>query len=669
MPWLKTKLAAPAAKLALPARKVDAQLFKLVSRLPKGLRDWLQAEWKKRWVAFLLAVAVLVSIVPVAGVIEWKYALAAYVGAGVLVLLSQFSEYLKSFVIVVGAIVGPWLSVVSFNFVFHCPLRWLGLGLWTGLILAGIVFALVAYAYVRVWKEDAIPAGIVAVVLAGVNVLGVPLLLGSTKAPDKPPEAGSGDVVSRLDVAIIVPRGTPRELVRVDGAKTQAGWDVRWSVGRDGDAAVDWLLLDCTDPDAALTAARGSGAALTAKPTWRPKTDRVVVLAVDATPPVFSKPESLPSIAESDGEITRWLKIAAEAAPGAQIAVLLQTKDQTRLDAWSTKVEARGGSVESLQDLGRTSLTDAAQVMAVQAPRAKQHLALAIQYRPVLLFDANEKQRSPLDVDDFFASGRVGLCQDDSLKREPCATISSAAQLESGPTHLAIGPPGESTRPVGSAILRASDRGDRAEAAVPGLLVVPGREPREHRQRCDPRSRARHPRQDLLRPSLGLGGPGCRPRRVKQGSTPPRCPLRPAQARRALQLVGGAGAVGDPASQAARRPQPRGAQALERHPRELGGDPGRRRPPAGIRRPGHALHVFMALHRRVPSGCRERHGERLRRRAVVERKRHRDLRDDRIHVRAAVPHESARQAGGAVERVHRGLGAPRLHPERDVLHG
>lgn len=378
----------------MPARKLDAQLSKLVRRLPQGLRTWLEDEWKKRWAAFLLAVAVLVSIVPVAGVIEWKYALAAYAGAGVLLVLSQFSEYLKSFVIVVGAIVGPWLSVVSFNFVFHEPLKWLGLRLWPGLILAGIVFALVAFAYVRIWKENLVPAGIVAVVLAGVNVLGVPLLLGSTKTKDKRPVALSGDVVSRLDVAIIVPGGTPRKLLRADGAKTQEGWDVQWSVGRDGDAAVDWLLLDSTDPDAALTAARGSGAALTAQPTWRPETDRVVVLAVDATPPVFSKPESLPSVAGSDGEITRWLKIAAEAAPGAQIAVLLQTNDQARVAAWSKEVEGRGGSVESLQELGRTSLTDAAQVMAVQAPRAKQHLALAVQYRPVLLFDLAEKKSS-----------------------------------------------------------------------------------------------------------------------------------------------------------------------------------------------------------------------------------------------------------------------------------
>jgi hypothetical protein len=430
---------------------IDPTLTTLVARLPLGLREKLEAEVGKRWVALVLAVAALVSLIPIASVIGVLVTLAALAGVVALLLLCRFSEYVTAFVVVFGAVVLPWLALVTFNFVLRWLLRWLDPGLTLSLAIAIVVFALAACAYLKVWKERWPPAVIVAIVLAVANVVGVPLLVASKdkESPVSTPQP----LISQLDLAIVVPAQQSEELTRVDGARNQQDWDVRWSVGRASDARVDWLLLDGTDPDSALAAARGGGTPLDAQPTWRADADHGLLLDVDGTPPVIAQPEMLPSVPARDGEIARWMKLAAQAAPGVPILVLLQTTDDSRVAAWTKAVGDRG-SVASIQELGSRSLTDAAQALAVQDPGASQELTLATRFRPILLFDGREPLHSPLNVDDFFASGRVRLCHDDALldQGKACPLVYRASGLVNGPTHLDIRRAQRGDKPVGTAI-------------------------------------------------------------------------------------------------------------------------------------------------------------------------------------------------------------------------
>jgi uncharacterized protein GlcG (DUF336 family) len=434
--------------------KFDTKLVALSTHLPGPLRSRIGGigQRRQRWVSIVLALVSIIALVPVAGVIGPGMTVGLGLGVLVLLVLCKYSEYCTSLSVVGGAAVVPWLALVTFNFLLGWAIRPLDLGLWTSLIIAGVVFAVAACAYLLVWKEHRAPAVLVALALAGLNVVGIPLLLAGQE--QKAAVGAPQPVVSELDLAIIVPGGTPTALARVDGARAQQNWSVRWSVGRAGGDRLDWLLLDSIDPDAALAAARGSGTALSKAPAWREGADHVVLLDVDGTPPVFANPRELPPVEGRAGEINRWLAIAERAAPGAQVAALLQTTDRVRLAAWTKRVEAKGGTVASIQQLGSTSLTDAAQALAVQTPGAAADLSLATRFRPVLLFDRQEKLNSPLDVAAFFASGRVRLCHDDKIAPgdEPCPVISNAASLVSGPTHLKIGPVRRGAAPAPTAI-------------------------------------------------------------------------------------------------------------------------------------------------------------------------------------------------------------------------
>ncbi len=442
------------ATLSAQLVKFDTKLVAFSAHLPGPLRSRIGGadQRRTRLVAFVLALVSVIALVPVAGVIGWGKTVALAIGVLVLLAACKYSAYCTSLSVVGGAVVVPWLALVTFNFLLGWAIRPLDLGLWTSLVIAGVVFAAAACVYLLVWREKLAPAIAVALVLTGLNVVGLPLLLAGQD--EKSAVGAPAPVVSELDLAIVVPSGTPTALARVDGARAQQNWSVRWSVGRANGERLDWLLLDSIDPDAALAAARGSGAALDKAPAWRGSADRVVLLNVDGIPPVFAHPRELPSVDGRDGEIERWLAIAQRAAPGAQIAVLLQTTDRGRLKAWTKPIEAKGGTVASVQELGSTSLTDAAQALAVQTPGAAADLSLATRFRPVLLFDRGEKLNSPLDVSAFFASGRVRLCHDDKVLPgdDPCPVISSAASLVSGPTHLKIDPPRRGAGPAATAI-------------------------------------------------------------------------------------------------------------------------------------------------------------------------------------------------------------------------
>jgi len=431
---------------------LDGRLKRHLGKLPRRLGAKLEQKLAARWVAVVLAILAVVSLWPIASVIGWSLTLPIALGAVLAVALAAtgWSEYWTSLVIVLGAIVLPWLSLIAFNFALGWLLRPLQLGLWPSLAVAGVVFALAAFAFLIAWKECMPAAVLVAVLLTVANVVGLPMLIASGKHESA--VASSTAYVSKLDLAIVVPAGAPTRLADEGAPAPSRDWDVRWSVARAGDGAPAWLLTDSSDPDAALAAARGAGAPLPGAPAWRADADRVVLLDVDGLPPVVRDPAQLPSRPARPGEVARWLAIAERLAPGAQVAVLLQSTDRVRLAAWTRRLDRVGGSVASVQQLGVRSLTDAAQLLAVQAPGASKELALATRFRPILLFDRHEQRPSPYDVDDFFAGGRVSLCHDDRFDGARCEPIHSAAALTSGPTHLKIGRPGRGDGPVASAI-------------------------------------------------------------------------------------------------------------------------------------------------------------------------------------------------------------------------
>jgi len=434
---------------------LDSWLQAQVAKLPHPLGAKLERELAKRWIALVLLLLAVLSLIPIASVIGWGLTLLIALGVVVLVVLAAtgWSEYCTALVVVLGAIVLPWLSLIAFNLVLGWLLRPLHLGLWSSLVVAGLVFAVAAYAYLTVWKERAAAAVVVAVLLTVANVVGLPVLIASGKHESS--VGASAPVVSQLDLAIVVPGGAPMQLPSAVAASSAApsDWDVQWSVARAGDGAPAWLLLDSSDPDAALTAARGDGAPLPGAPTQRDGADRVVLLDVDGVPPVVDDPAALPSLPGQPGEVARWLAVAERLAPGAQVAVLLQTTDRARLAAWQRRLDRIDGSVASVQQLGAHSLTDAAQTLAVQAPGASEELALATRFRPILLFDRHERRPSPYDIDDFIASGHVSLCHDDQFAgAATCDVVHNAAGLISGPTHLKIRGPRRGEPAIASAI-------------------------------------------------------------------------------------------------------------------------------------------------------------------------------------------------------------------------
>jgi hypothetical protein len=391
-----------------------------------------------RVIAVLLAF-VLLSLPALIDVVGW-WVLAGIAGGAALLGLAKLSEFCRSLAEVIGAIAVPWLSLLGFNYLWHqIPGRELRPSLELGLVIAGVVFALAAAAYLLVWRERKWAVPVVAIALAAANVVGLPLLI--TAPTRESSVAAAQPVVSQLDVALVVPK--PRHASRqrqaqVEASPTQPGFDVRYSVARAGPAATDWLLLDSGDPEAVRSAALGEGAALPGAPTLRSGADHVVVLAPDGTPPLRSNGAGLPSREGTKGEVSRWLELAARIAPGASVAVLLQSEDQDRLARWARRVEPRGGAVASVQQLGTTSVTDAALALAIQAPTSSEELSLALRFRPVLLFDKSARLDTPLDIDAFFASGRVDLCHDDQLSGSRCAPLLRASDLINGRTHLRI---------------------------------------------------------------------------------------------------------------------------------------------------------------------------------------------------------------------------------------
>jgi hypothetical protein len=401
----------------------------------------------KRWASrALVCLAVVLGLLALADAVDVRIA----IGVGLLALLAAWPRLPRvprvdsAVVRGAGAVLLALLALVGLDVVLHFAIDALDLPrlpIGVGLVFAAVVFAAVAYWSLRRAPYGKLPSGIAAVALALLVVVATPILVGALTAASSPVPT-SRPVASKLDVLIVTAgrlRGTPREL---PPDPSLAGFDVRYSVGVAAGAGVRWTLVGGEDRGEALRAiaAGRERPAEAGAPLPRRGADSVLLLLVDSTPPAVDAPAELPSLPGAPGEVERWQRVAAAAAPpGTPTFALLQTTGERRLGRWADRFASRGEAV-SAQALESLTATDAAVRMAVAAPTSRTDFALAMEYRPVLLLDRAEPDPWPLAIHPLFAEGRVRLCHDLDLTGTDCGNgpVRSPAELESGGTHLRL---------------------------------------------------------------------------------------------------------------------------------------------------------------------------------------------------------------------------------------
>lgn len=381
------------------------------------------------WVALGVAAVVLLAV--------WRHSWRDVTA----VVLRVIGATLVAFMVMVGVAV---LLNLLLDFIHHIhPLRNLKVPIAVGLLIAMQAFALAAYWYLRRagWKVEW--SALVAVELAALVVLAMPYVVGRLSS-DTAQVADSHLVASQLDVLIVTDGSFHPAEVKPLPSPALGEFNVTYSVGYAAGDQVRWTLLDGRDPAAALDAIAAGGRLppRVGQPTARPEADHVLLLYVDGTAPVvIGDPAKLPNVAARDGEVERWRQVAKSVALQAESRLptfaILQTTAKPRLAQWKDFAPPNGPV--SVQALGSQTAADAAVRLAIAAPTAQQDLALAMQYRPVLLFDKRETAPRPLSIAALFNEGRVRLCHDQGAARTTCDEPSSDPQLlESGGTHLRL---------------------------------------------------------------------------------------------------------------------------------------------------------------------------------------------------------------------------------------
>ena len=314
-----------------------------------------------------------------------------------------------------------------------------------GLALAGLVFGLAASWYLHRVGWSRYWSTIAAYELAFLVIVATPYVVGRITAhtdPVHPPRSVASERAdSELDV-FIVGDGRPRATPPVLSANPAlAKFDVHYFVGFAQGSRVRWTLVEGGNAEEALDvlAAGRKHSAVDTSPTPRAGADSVLLLMVDGTPPFVADPSALRDVRSQPGEIERWRRLVANAVtPRPPAFALLQTTDPTRLRRW----RHFGGpeAAVSFQALESQTATDAAVRLAVAAPESQVEFALALRYRPVLLFDKNESVPWPMSIPALFNEERVHLCHDQSIARTDCdsAPITDPEELVSGGTHLRL---------------------------------------------------------------------------------------------------------------------------------------------------------------------------------------------------------------------------------------
>lgn len=322
-----------------------------------------------------------------------------------------------------------------------------------GMAVAILVFAVVAYGYLR-WAGSSHPvAGVGGAVLAVLVIAGLPVLFGLSqkKREDVPTQALVASQVDLLIVSDGRPHSTPERLPPVP---TLGQFDVQYSVGVATGNGVRWTLVNEPSSAAAIDALAAGRALPTASGTPLPRdgADSALLLMVDGTPPANPRPSELPTV--RTGKVADWKPVVAGSAPpDTPVFALLQSTDRGRADEWRGwgRIEDAVAAQEQPQNV-----TDTALQLAVDSATAQADFALAMAHRPILLFDHKEPYPVPVAVDSLFREGRITLCDDrgvsTSCEAEP---LRSAHGLVNGDTHLRLDlrQPGAAVSPAsGSAI-------------------------------------------------------------------------------------------------------------------------------------------------------------------------------------------------------------------------
>lgn len=451
-----------------------------------------------KWVwAAAVAALVLCGLYGVADALSVWVALG--VGAAVLLAVWRYSWRGVTLVVlrVVGATLVAFLAMVGvalllnllLDLVHHIhPFRHVKVPIAVGLLIAMEAFALAAYWYLRHAGWEIKWSALVAVELAALVVLVAPYVVGRLNS-DTTQVADARPVASQLDVLIVTDGSRHPPEVEPLPSPALGEFDVTYSVGYAAGEGVRWTLLDGTAPAAALEAIAEGGQrpSQDGKPTARADADHVMLLYVDGTPPVVvGDPAKLPNVPAQEGEVERWSQVAKSVVSQAKgplpTFALLQTTAKPRLAQWKG-FAAPNGPV-SVQALGSQTAADAAVRLAIAAPTAQQDLALAMQYRPIVLFDKRETAPRPLSITALFNEKRVRLCHDQGLAGTTCdEPISDPKLLESGGTHLRLDLPKaeelhrlalDEADVTASAPEPAEETGAAAVATLPEGLVPTG---------------------------------------------------------------------------------------------------------------------------------------------------------------------------------------------------
>jgi hypothetical protein len=425
--------------------------------------------WRWLWAGGVIALVVL-------GILGVISALNLLIGLGVALLVAlllwpkswwRLDVYL---IRLLEAAVVAFLALAGVN-VFT---NFIGIGhlpIWVGLILALIVFTAVVFWYLRRDGWPAVPAVIFGLVLAALVLLVAPYVFGKLTT-DRSQVPAAEHITSELDVLIVGNGSHHPPPPPVSSNPALAEFDIRYSVGYAAGNEVRWTLLNSESYEAALAAlARGDRLpAVQSVPERRAEADSVLLLLPDGTAPVTAEPAVQKDVEAQGGEVARWSEIALAAAPGTLTYALLQTRERSRLESWNRFVPR--GRAASLQSLETPAVTDAAAELAIAAPTAQADFALAMAYRPVLLFDRSEQVPWPLSIPVLFNERRITLCRDQGVSKTECEDepLQRPRELENGGTHLRLRlRTSAELRPLARGELRAAEEGgEEAAGPAPG---------------------------------------------------------------------------------------------------------------------------------------------------------------------------------------------------------
>ena len=336
--------------------------------------------------------------------------------------------------------------------------------LW-GMAAAMLIFGAVVYLYARRiggWSRRL--AGVGATLLAIVVIAGLPIL-ADVLSKHKDPVPESEPVASQLDLLIVTDGSRHPASPGLPPIPTTASFDVSYSVGVADGKGVRWTLANDPDTEAALRAVAAGGDLPPAPelPVPRKETHAALLLLVDGTPPVALNPSGLPEATATPGEVARWSGVAADALavapPGTPVFAVLQTTDRGRLERW--RRVSRLDAAISAQAQGQQTVAETGLQLAIGSSTSLEDFSLAVEHRPVLLFDRAEPFPVPLSVNSLFDEERVTLCDDHGVSTE-CGEepLLDPRELRSGGTHLRL-----DLREVSGLSTRAER--DRAGASAP----------------------------------------------------------------------------------------------------------------------------------------------------------------------------------------------------------